>query len=489
MSLYRRLLGLRSAVRLLLLLAWIALPALPALAEEGPRAKWQKEREAVVSRLEEHAAWCHDEDLRAERNRTYEGLLVLRADHPRARRMLKYKQDKSGAWKRGKYRAPKPSEDTKKAAEAATRHKLALAPLRAAVTALRDHDDAEMHDLERAVDELAQLLGDDEEVRDWNGEVLLGKRWVLAETETALESGKALRAEVRRLVKEEPPSKRIKPTNEEFPFLRSFAAGAQNARVRLLAMKGSVPAESTARLIASAWPVYNAVIGKRPKTTISLRLFVYPDKETGISALANHPGVTAKDLKRARSLASYWGPKSSDLFVWTKTEAHRVESSLRQAMQVHVRHSLRVSTDRGWAWEGFGHWFTEHMLGTHYTRYVQEDRYAKPSSSSLDRARRLRDANADWFEIGAELAASKEWPDLRILMGRNVNTLTGDDVLASYLLACFLIEGRPSVVHDLLIDVGANKSPDAWCAKHLGWSIHELDRRLRRWVAEMKSAR
>ena len=73
------------------------------------------------------------------------------------------------------------------------------------------------------------------------------------------------------------------------------------------------------------------------------------------------------------------------------------------------------------------------------------------------------------------------------MLGRNVNSMGPDDLLASYLLARFLIEGRPKVVHALLADVGAGKTADQWCGRHLGWSVHELDKRLRRWVAELSA--
>ena len=71
-------------------------------------------------------------------------------------------------------------------------------------------------------------------------------------------------------------------------------------------------------------------------------------------------------------------------------------------------------------------------------------------------------------------------------LGRDVNAMTTEDLLVSYLLARYLIEGRRADVADVLRSAGKGEAPETWVESRLGMTVDGLDRRLRRWVRESK---
>ena len=454
-------------------------------AKSDAVATWRAARKFTIPRLVAHAAWCSDQKLRGERDRAYAGLLRLTPDHKRARRVLKYTRGKDGNWRRRSYRAPSLTTDDERGADVARRLSKAAVALRASVAALRSDTQVPVATREAAVRELAQIIYSDAKVRAWNGEVLLGTQWVLQETAVALKEGKALRTAILKAFAEQPHPDAAEVQDDDKPYVARFAQGAQNNFVRVLAMRGAATSVESARVFAAAHTAFTRAIGAEPIPTVRPRLFLFNSKTDGLRALGNHPSVNPAYLKWAGGLTSAWTPSGAMVFVWAADRPRRTEWCLRQALQLHLRTTLKINEKRGWAYEGVGHWMSGAMLGTHHSWYVRRDGYGNSAGSRDARLAQLQEPNAGWMKVGASLAKSKEWPDLRVMLGRGINTMSVDELLASYLLARFLIEGRPGQVHDVLTDVGAGVAPDAWCERRLGVSLPTLDRRLRRWVGEM----
>ncbi len=456
-------------------------------AAESTVAAWRAQRGPCAQRLEEHAAWCATQKLRRERHEAYAGLLLLRPDHAKARRVLKYVAGPNGTWVRKSYRVPGRSRDAAKAQEAGRRLAEVASLLREATIALRDDQSVSLLDRGRAVAELAVILPNDEEVRAWNGEVRLGKHWVLRETATALKEGKVLRADMLQILADQSQPNDIEPDDDDAPFVKKFADGSENDAVRVLAMRGAASSVEAARVFAAAHGAFARALGSPPFPPMRVRVFLFGSKEDGLEVFAKHPSVDEAYLAWARTLASVWTPSGDVIFIWASDEPRAIEWCLRQALQMHLRQTLDVNAKRGWAYEGMGQWLSETMLGSHLSWYVRRDGYTNQSGARGERFARMLDPKHNWFELGLELASTDDWPDLRIVLGRDVNSMTAEDVLASYLLTRFLLEGRPDDAHAILSDVGAATAPDAWCANRLGLSLEQLDARLRRWMSEVAS--
>ena len=76
--------------------------------------------------------------------------------------------------------------------------------------------------------------------------------------------------------------------------------------------------------------------------------------------------------------------------------------------------------------------------------------------------------------------------ELATVLGRDLSTMGVEDVLVSYALAAFLVEGRPEATPVLLKAVGQNVPPADAIQSALGLTVPELQERLVRWLSERK---
>ncbi len=65
-----------------------------------------------------------------------------------------------------------------------------------------------------------------------------------------------------------------------------------------------------------------------------------------------------------------------------------------------------------------------------------------------------------------------------------VEVMTTEEILVGYLLARYLVDGRPEDTPAALAAIGKGTGPDDWCASVLQSTVPGLERRLRRWIRE-----
>jgi hypothetical protein len=83
------------------------------------------------------------------------------------------------------------------------------------------------------------------------------------------------------------------------------------------------------------------------------------------------------------------------------------------------------------------------------------------------------------------MLAAEDAPRIGFLLGRDVNSLSERDFLLSYVLAAWLIEGRPEDAVELSRRIGAGEHPVAAFERTLGLSLPQIEARVRRWLDEM----
>ena len=77
-------------------------------------------------------------------------------------------------------------------------------------------------------------------------------------------------------------------------------------------------------------------------------------------------------------------------------------------------------------------------------------------------------------------------PHIRDKYAEDVNDLTQPEILYSYCLVAYLVEGRPEECVDFFRDVGTAKvvNPEAVSLKHFGLKLPALEARVERWLEE-----
>jgi hypothetical protein len=157
-----------------------------------------------------------------------------------------------------------------------------------------------------------------------------------------------------------------------------------------------------------------------------------------------------------------------------------------------VRHSLAHLLQRGWhletshAWifEGLGLYLTREICGTRLTWFCTGSGVTNETKNSPRAKLIVGDVN--WMNEAYLLLTRENPVELATVLGRDLTTMGVEDVLVSYALAAYLVEGRPDAISSLLAAIGADTPPPEAIQKSLGMTVPELQERLVRWLSERK---
>jgi len=463
------------------------LAARPAQAQDDAVTTFRKARAEVVEKLEAFAAWCGANNCPGDRDRAYETVLEIEPDDASARKALHYERGKDGRWRRSGAGSSSQT-DPVRAADVADRRDAAVRALRDAALTLVFEPDVPFDVRERAVEDLLAVDPASPEGRSANHEKKVDGKWLLEETIAARRRREELTksvADARRAAAQ--PTKSA-PSAAHAAIVPNCGPEYRNAFVRVVAGPGTGEAEEVARVVEATGRLYKDAFGDPAPTYAGFRLWLFASKEDGVAAMDRDPRFTPAERAMNRNLSSGWCSKAFECYVWPETPDDRIEVSMRQTLGAHVRATYGVETKQGWAFEGVGQWFSEIVLGRHRCFFVRPSDYAgQPDPAQEDLRRRLMEVGSDWLAEARDLERSARWPEMRVLLGRDVNTMTIEDMLAGYALARFFIEGRaPHEAADVMRSVGKGGAADAWIRDRLGMTLEHLDRRLRRWVRESK---
>jgi hypothetical protein len=459
-----------------------------AAAHDGDAvARFRKARAEVVERLEAFATWCGSNNCPGDRDRAYETVLEIEPDDASARKALHYERGKDGKWRRSG-QGSSSQTDPARAADVADRRDAAVRELRDAALSLLFEADVPFDVRERAVDDLLVVDPSSPEGRSANHEKNVDGKWLLEETVVARrrrgELTKAV-ADARRAASQ--PTKSA-PSAEETAIVPNCGPAFRNAAVRVVGGPGTGEAEEVARVIEALGRVYADALGDPAPKYAAYRVWLFASHDDGLAAMDRDPRFTQEERTFNRIGGSGWCSKAFECFVWQETPEDRVEVSMRQTLGAHMRATYGVDAKNGWAFEGVGQWFSDVVVGRHRCFFVRPTDYSRQADPALiELRRRLMLPESDWLAEARDLERSPRWPDMRVLLGRDVNALTLEDSLAAYALARFFIEGRPPhETSDVMRCVAKGGNPDAWIGPRLGMTLEHLDRRLRRWVRESK---
>ncbi|MDA1193563.1 MAG: hypothetical protein O2894_00085 [Planctomycetota bacterium] len=476
-----------SRAGLVLLLAVCLLVAAPQPVGAEP-----PDREARIARLvadlDEFGTACQAAKLFKERNETYELLLRFAPDHPDARKWLKFKRTREGAWERPAGYKPPRNMKTVSAEIVASREAYGnrfaddtLAWIAAREPALTAALRATL------LQEVALVAPHRADVRELHGEVQTAEGpWILRESLKAATRRGALKQAAADALADAPAAREDRPNRTENATRIAWKTILQGARVRVVGTVEAAEASRAHGIATAAFPLFEAAYGNPvPEMPNYVFMLVCTDTERD-TLLESHPASTAEFRAFAKNLASGWFPKTTTAYARSAEAARRLEWVGRQTMGSLLRRRFSVRTAQGWAFEGFGLYLGHLLTGERQTFYVRRTQYDGSTDRDGDLWEKLTAEGADWRALGRTLLAGPRAPDLRLLLGKEVNQMDTEDLLASFLLAAYILEGRPEQVAAVLEAVGAGKRADEIVEGALGLDMASLELRLRRWLDETK---
>jgi len=347
----------------------------------------------------------------------------------------------------------------------------------------------------RALSEAVDLAPDDESLRARNGEVFAKgakgkKQWLLVETVRSRERRPALMKVAKQALKAVPkPQKGAPLARDEHSSVTwgyAFAAG----RGRIL---GLPPEKELAQALVNAeatFPVFEEAFGMPSPGPQGYTIYVFDQESKGNVFIAGRPGVTESWLKFVSPLVALWVPKSDAVVIKSPESEVRLEGAPRQVIGAQIGGAFGVTGKQGWAAEGFDLYLVWTLTGTRLLNSVRQSQYGE-KPEQVDLAKKLKERGTDWLAEARTLVAGRFAPDLRLLLGKTVNTLTPEDILYSYVFAMFLLEGHRDKLPDLLPAIVHVKDAgyDGVFGEHLGFDVATVQARVKRWLEETADLR
>ncbi len=481
----------------LLLLPTVSVPA-PASSIESalPRVVPQEDfyggRDRLLGRLvkdlEELAEFCQKKRAFAQRNKVYGFLLEYDTDHKDARKTLGYKWDrKAEAWTPPKRPKTAKDADEETAAEAKQRYDSVLNDHRNRMVGLLEaHPELPTFRADEEVAKLIKLLPEDADLRRRVGQVKLevdGKdTWVSEEYARTKTRRKELE-QIKKGLNDDKPEAEEGPIEAwEADLGVKWDGCNETDRIRVVGTIGESERIRIAQQTHILWNFVEETMGAEYDHEFTVYI-VKTDAEWALM-INNWPSQDHPKEFYLQMSGVWMGDRAS--LLKRSDAAGRADGSVRGAAGMYFGTVFGINGDVAWMSEGFGLYHTQLLLGTRKTFMVQPSEYTDPDKPNF--TSRLSQSDANWLSMCLELFEERVPPKLPFTLGRDVNQLTGEDVLLGYALTRFLIEGcdkdtfskvAKKIGHDKMSSVEALEST-------LGYDIHTLTRKLQEWLIEVK---
>jgi hypothetical protein len=486
----------RLPASILCLAVLLALTGSPSAAPQRPETSYvsalSEARSALVGELEGLAAQAKRGRLQLEADLCYRRILVLEPDHGQARKALRYSK-RNGEWvQSASYRQPRNFGDDELEAFVTARdavlegHKEHVFEL-----GRRYEETTTLEQRERSLLRLLELMPDDAEVRAALGEGWVNGEWRLLETATALERRALIPELAKRCVLTAPPGDEVEPGGLEQAIGLDFALILETPYVRVAGTGDPDEVRNVLAITQGAGEFFRTLLSNQTLPRVGFQIFLLANPGEKRHFLDHHPRVKARDRPYLESLESAGIPGTGQTAEWSTTATLRLDRSTRQTVGAFLTDTYGISTEHGWAWEGIGIYLTYQLTGTRLTYYIRPDRYGgDPNASDVQKQlfARLFQAESEWIDEARLffVETGHRPPGLASLMGRAVDSMSAQDMLWSYVLAAYLIEGWPDHAPAFLTEIGGGTAPHDAVRRVFGMELPRFQDRLARWVGEAR---
>jgi hypothetical protein len=457
-------------------------PASPSAQEQAGEAALDEARARYVEDLLALADWCHGKKLFVERDRLWEQVLTLAPDDSRARGGLGYRRGKDG-WERGTENRSRNFGKEHLGELAEREHDVgARYCVRLLDAAAELAPDSEAH---RALeDEILRVDPDNGTVRRARDHVKVGDVWMLRESAVA----KGRRAEIKaaaRAGRDEAPTPRDVPPNEkERAIGLPWTAVLATDMVRALGTGSRDEIQRAATALHSAHHVFTTLLGSEARYGRDCTAFLLRPQDQA-TFLANHPAIAPRYAERLAAMDGSGIEGTSDFAYWAADEARRLDGIVRNGIGWLFADGFHVSLYQPWLFEGVGLYLTREIVGTRLSWFVQPSEFLSRDEEMALRAN-LLNPESNWMNEAHKVLAGPNAPSLATVFEKTAATMTPEDMLVSYALAAYLLEGRPEEAPLLMKRIGANVPAARAVQAVLGLATEELDRRLVTWLSERR---
>lgn len=437
---------------------------------------------ACAERIEELADWCRGERLYRRRQLLMAFLLELQPDHRAARRELGWRRV-NGEWIRSPAWSPARDFAPESLPEALERQRAAVALVRDPfLAALREEPEGLRRESARSgIRALLAIDEDDAALRALLGETRFEDRWVLVESARAATRRTALRDAVR-AARVHAPDPIARPVPDDVAAWPVAWTGAFATRDLIVA--GDVSTEECAALareLGALTRTFELAFGDRATVRDGLRVYAWSDasaRDVAIRELELPPHV-GKVLATA---AGGWLGDGRTMAQWSADPERRRDGAVRQVLGTLWMDRYGVDGGHAWAWEGFGLYLTHLQLGTRRTWFFESVGYAPASAAGDWQA--IQDPTSDWYAMGRAWLTAPDGVRLSTLLGRSLNSMQPRDLVASYVLAAYLLEGHAEATPRVMAGLGRGEHPVTVIERELGLPLIVLQDRVVRWIDE-----
>lgn len=461
------------------------------------RGDLEKDRTAargrLIANLEELAAWCGKKKLYASRVGVYESLLHFDAEHTEALRGLGYKRGRDGAWTPPK--KPKTPKDWDKSAARAFPEKRSEVVLeyRDEMLGLLEKYSEQLDEASREAVYADILFADpdDAKVHELLGEVKVGEQWVLVETSRAKEEREEMNAALQAAFASVPVAQESEPNEREEALGIEWTTVYGTPLMRSIGTGEKAEVERVIKAMHAAKAYFNTVLVKEgaedggANYPESMTVFTLTRASDKLAFLMGHPAIEGAYRKFLMDLDGSGIRDTGDFAHWAPDEARRIDGLVRQGIAWLLADEYGIGLKQGWLFEGFGLYMTRQLLGTRLTWFVRESKYLTPKEDQALKAR-LMDSRTNWMNEAQELFTKGKPTNLNFLLGKNVNQLTTEDMLYSYVLAAYLLEAEQQKLPELLGKIGAGTTSQVAFEEVLHLDTKRLDLRVQRWLTERR---
>jgi hypothetical protein len=448
-------------------------------------AAYQEALHGLRMALLELATWCADQKLFREQARQLEAILVLEPDDAAARAGLGYEKARSGGWER----SPKWKEQGNKNPEGLGDFKKKRAEVAGvffdAATKILEENKRDIAPGLRAriVGDMTAIDANDPRTRRAGGEEEAGGKWVLAETAASPPRRKRIQAWTKAAIATAGKPDVVDPAGNEENFGVKWGTILETENLRVLGTGSKDETTKIAILCQAAGELFSKVFGAEVthQTAFHVPIYVLADPTTKAEFLRNHPGIKPDEREKVAALGGFH--LQGGYVIWGAESEGRIDCAVRMVIGSFMNRQFGLGGDDGALYEGIGIHLTWFLTGTRLTWTVGERKYAQSGPEPL--ADKLRKAGADWFTPGYELWGGKSHPPLKPLLAKHLNDLMVEDMLASFAIGVWLIEGRE---HDAprFLRAAGRKEVDAGSLEAFGLEINQLEERIARWAKESR---
>ena len=442
-----------------------------------------RSRGELITRLEDHASFCRGKRAFDEYGKTLQLILDFDPKNATALKGLGYRK-KGRDWVPPRKPKAFKNKDDKVLEQVDARFREAIAPFLETHTEWVEGGDLSDEEQRDALTDILRLDPANPFVASAPVEIRAAAAKVLPETIVARERRAQLNIWVREGFKKAPQAKAATLLDRDDALGIDWQGVLKTREFRVVYATSAEEADRLLYALHATDSLFKSLFPKRRGLPRDLTVYLMDSPAQKDTFLRNHPAITEEKRPHLAKLGGSGIPGTRDFAFWEGDEQRRADGIVRMALGWMFKGGFNVSVETGWAYEGFGLYLTRALVRTRQNWTASADPALSPKEDFKLRTKLLQEGT-NWMQEAHDMWQSSP-PDLEGVMGRDVNQLNTEDILTSYVMAAYLLEGQPKKVDAFLRMTGSRLSLDEQVQRVFGWDLSTFQERAGRWLSERR---